>query len=176
MNCPRTGKPMIEVDVAGVKVDVSTGCGGIWFDNFELQKFDEKHESAGEELIRISEQYRNDDIDTSRRINSPRHPDVVMMRHFFSTKMKVEIDECPQCGGVWLDPGELQKIRDLFKDESEKNAAADAHFTELMNSSEMIAIKQKGEEDLAKAKRFSRMFKFLCPSAYIPGKQDWGAF
>ena len=31
MKCPRTGKDMIEVEIDGVKVDVSTGCGGVFF-------------------------------------------------------------------------------------------------------------------------------------------------
>ena len=35
MNCPRTGKEMVEVEIDGVKVDVSTGCGGVFFDNFD---------------------------------------------------------------------------------------------------------------------------------------------
>jgi len=24
--------------------------------------------------------------------------------------------------------------------------------------------------------KISNMFRFICPSYYIPGKQDWGAF
>jgi hypothetical protein len=43
-----------EITVSDVAVDVcKDGCGGIWFDNFELKKFDEPHESASEELLDI---------------------------------------------------------------------------------------------------------------------------
>ncbi|MGK7872256.1 MAG: zf-TFIIB domain-containing protein [Xenococcaceae cyanobacterium] len=173
MECPRTGKPMIEVDINGVKIDVSTGCGGIWFDKFEFQKFDEPHESAGEQLIEISEKYRNDDIDCEKRLQSPRHPDVTMMRYYFSVKRKIEIDECPQCGGIWLDSGELQQIRELFPSSEAKNQAADEYFEQLFSSPEIIAMKERSETDLQKAKRFAHMFHFLCPSYYIPRKQDW---
>jgi Zn-finger nucleic acid-binding protein len=32
-------------------------------------------------------------------------------RHFFSAKRRVEVDQCPNCGGYWLDAGELALIR-----------------------------------------------------------------
>ena len=32
LKCPRTGQPMVEVEIDGILVDVSTGCGGVWFD------------------------------------------------------------------------------------------------------------------------------------------------
>lgn len=176
MNCPRTGKPMEEVEISGVKVDVSTGCGGIWFDNFELKKFDEPFESAGEQLSAVSQKYCNDNVDVSPRLNCPQHSDCVMMRHSFSVKQAVDVDECPQCGGIWLDPGELEKIRQLFPSEEAKNAAADEMFGKMFQSPEIQAMKQKSAADLQKARRFARMFRFICPSNYIPGKQDWGAF
>ena len=176
MNCPRTGKPMEEIEIGGVKVDVSTGCGGIFFDNFELKKFDEPFEAPGEQLIAASQKYSDESVDTSPRINCPHHPDCVMMRHSFSVKQAVEIDECPQCGGIWLDPGELGKVRALFPSEEAKSRAADEMFEKMFQSPEMQAMKSKSDADLAKAKRFARMFRFICPSNYIPGKQDWGAF
>lgn len=176
MNCPRTGKPMEEVEIGGVKVDISTGCGGVFFDNFELKKFDEPFEAAGEQLIAASQKYYDPSVDTSPRIHCPKHPDVVMMRHSFSVKRAVEIDECPECGGIWLDPGELAKIRELFPSEEAKNEAADEMFEQMFQSPEMSAMKAKSDADLAKAKRFAGMFRYICPSNYIPGKQDWGAF
>ena len=34
-----------------------------------------------------------------------------LKRHFFSAKKRVEVDQCPNCGGYWLDAGELEAIR-----------------------------------------------------------------
>jgi hypothetical protein len=31
-------------------------------------------------------------------------------------------------------------------------------------------------EDLRKARRIAHAFRFICPSYYIPGEQDWGRF
>ena len=46
------------------------------------------------------------------------------MRHFFSPKRRVEVDECPNCGGYWLDAGELAAIQgERDSVEGEKKAA-----------------------------------------------------
>ncbi len=177
MLCPRTGEPMKEVEIGGVKVDVSMGCGGVWFDNFELQKFDEQHESAGDELIKIMEQFHNPDVDTEAKIQCPRCESITLMRRFFSVKRHVAIDECAQCGGVWLDTGELLTIRKQYPTEEERNKAASAYIEDIFkNDPQIQAMKAEQQESLTKAKRFARMFRFICPSNYIPGDQDWGAF
>ena len=47
-----------------------------------------------------------------------------MMLHFFSVKQQVQVDECPSCAGIWLDCGELLRIRSEFKTEDERKQAA----------------------------------------------------
>ena len=47
-----------------------------------------------------------------------------MARRHWSVRYEVEIDECPTCGGIWLDAGELAAIRALFATEEERRAAA----------------------------------------------------
>lgn len=176
MKCPRTGAELKEVEIAGVKIDISEACGGVWFDNYEFKKFDEVHEAAGEMLIDLMAKYQNDDIDLSKRLNSPRHPEVVMMRYYFSSKRQVEIDECPKCGGIWLDAGELLHIRELFPTEASRKEAGKAFVDDFFNNSGFQEELQQSEEAKQKARRFANMFRWLCPSNYIPGKQDWGAF
>ena len=124
-------------------VDVCRGgCGGIWFDKFELNKFDEPHESAGEELLEI-EQDESIIVDHTKRFKCPRCDDVVMMRHFFSVKKDVEVDECPGCGGFWLDAGELGKIRGLFNTEEERHKAAKEYFSKVFGG-ELSAMENRG--------------------------------
>lgn len=33
------------------------------------------------------------------------------MRHYYSKKRGVVVDECPNGGGFWLDAGELEQVR-----------------------------------------------------------------
>lgn len=175
MNCPACGNVLQAITVSDIAVDVCEGgCGGIWFDNFELKKFDEPHESAGQELLDI-EQNQSITVDRSKRLKCPKCDDVVMMRHFFSVKKEVEVDECPGCGGFWLDAGELCKIRSLFDTEQEREKAAEEYFSEIFGG-EIAAMEAGDQAKLDKVRKISNMFRFICPSYYIPGKQDWGAF
>ena len=128
---------MEEVTINGVELNISPACGGIWFDNWELEKFDEAHEIAGDELIELVEKYSKPGADLlDRRLNSPRAEGVVMMRRFFGTRRKVEIDECPATGGIWLDAGELAAIRTAYPTEAERKAAASAFVSEMLASKE----------------------------------------
>jgi len=94
-------------------VDICQSCAGIWFDRFELSKVDEAHELLGEFLLHDSIPSERVLVATSSRLQCPRDTDVVMMRRSFSPGRPVMIDECPACGGVWLDADELSEIRGL---------------------------------------------------------------
>lgn len=175
MKCPVCDCMMEEVVIEGIAVDVcKQGCGGLWFDNFELQKVDEPHESAGESLLQIATG-KNAEIDHSQRRKCPKCEDAIMMRHFFSVKKEVEVDECPNCGGFWLDSGELGRIRSQYASEEERKEAAKAYFENIFGD-ELKRMQAESQEKLEKAKKIANMFRFICPTYYIPGKQDWGAF
>ena len=112
MNCPACSQELTETQVGAVVVDVCHGgCGGIWFDLFELQRVDEQHEAAGEPLLNIPRDPALQ-VDFSRKRACPRCEGIKLKRHFFSAKRRVEVDHCPNCGGYWLDAGELEKIRE----------------------------------------------------------------
>ena len=174
MKCPRCSNELTEVTAGTTVVEVcKNGCGGLFFDNFELERFDEQHENA-EDLLNMKPT-EGVNINTEERIKCPKCADITMMRHFFSMKKEVELDECPSCGGVWLDNGELENLRSQFKTESERHQATDKYFDQMFAPA-LKAAEAKNKAKLEKARRFAGMFRFLCPSAYIPGKQDWGAF
>jgi uncharacterized protein len=98
-----------------------------------------------------------------------------MMRHFFSVKKAVELDECAGCAGIWLDTRELANIRSLFNTEEERKEAAENVFADLFGLQLEILAKER-EKNQEKTHRIVKLFKFICPSFYISGKQDWGAF
>ena len=50
-------------------------------------------------------------MDLSRKRECPRCAGIKLHRHFFSAKRRVEVDQCPNCGGYWLDAGELALVR-----------------------------------------------------------------
>ena len=112
MKCPACYNELSELQVGELRVDVChEGCGGIWFDPFELQQVDDAADSAGEPLLEI----RRDEsvqVDPSRKRECPRCQGIKLHRHFFSARRRVQVDQCPNCGGYWLDAGELVLIRE----------------------------------------------------------------
>jgi uncharacterized protein len=121
MKCPACFNPLTEVQVGSLLVDVcQDGCGGIWFDAFELQQVDETGQ-PGEPLLHIR---RNEKIivDPARKRDCPRCAGVKLHRHYFSAKRRVQVDQCPNCAGYWLDAGELAQIREenSFTQEAEQ--------------------------------------------------------
>jgi Zn-finger nucleic acid-binding protein len=175
MECPACDRQLKEMGAGDIVVDVcENGCGGIWFDNYELQKVDEKHESAGEALLDIPRD-PNVKVDYTQKRHCPKCPDQPMIQHFMSIKREIEVDECPACGGLWLDCGELAQFRNQYENEAERKEAAGAYFDEVF-SEDFAALKEEREQKLAAASKFARAFRFICPTYYIPGKQSWGAF
>lgn len=175
MQCPACDNQLSPMEAGGVTVDICKGgCGGIWFDNYEFEKFDEPHETAGESLLNIERRGAVKD-DQAGKHPCPKCDGIVMQRHFVSVKHKVEIDECPMCGGIWLDAGELAETRTLYNTEEERKQAAATYFNDVF-STDLLNLRTESQDKLARAKKFANMFKFITPSYYIPGKQDGGAF
>lgn len=175
MKCPACANDLTAKKVGEITVDVcENGCGGLWFDGHELKRVDEKHETAGEALLQIKRK-PGISVDYSQKRYCPRCDDVVMMKHFMSVKREVEVDECGNCGGFWLDAGELGQIRNQFTTEADREKAAGTYFSETFGE-ELQKMLEESREKAERAHSIAKMFRFLCPSYYIPGKQKWGAF
>jgi uncharacterized protein len=111
MKCPACYNTLTQVQVGTLTVDAcQEGCGGIWFDAFELERVDEEAEATGEPLLSLHRDERVV-VDASRKRDCPRCDGVRLHRHFFSARRRVQVDQCPNCGGYWLDAGELSAIR-----------------------------------------------------------------
>src|SRR5579864_8935754 len=110
MTCPACCRALTQLQAHAIVVDACQGgCGGTWFDGRELQAVEYSGEDPGP-LLEIDRDPAVM-VDPAKRLQCPRCEGVVMMRHFDSVKHLVTLDECPQCGGFWLDHGELAKLR-----------------------------------------------------------------
>jgi len=170
MKCPACEASLKEVVAGGVTVDICReGCGGIWFDAFELQKMDEQSENAGTELLELK---KGVILHRNKRV-CPRCQKT-MVQHFFSACSAIQVDECPGCAGMWLDAGELAAIRNEYASEKERRTKADEFLHEVMKPFQSEAVAEHFKTD--SRKKFARAWRFLCPSYYMPGKQEGGAF
>ena len=79
----------------------------------------------------------------------------------------VEIDECYSCGGVFLDAGELKKIREQYKDSETIKAEIDGILSSVHMDIKSISeldegMKEKYEQGARKrADKMSKLFKFI---------------
>lgn len=108
--CPACGNKMLKVNLpnVGFTIDICTeGCGGILFDNRELEIVC-KSEEISEKII----QYLDN--------NSFKCPDTKQVRicPVCNTNMVktggatgLEIDVCNSCGSVFLDSNELKRLK-----------------------------------------------------------------
>lgn len=112
INCPACDKEMTKIFIndAGINIDVCLdGCGGILFDNRELEKFDDVSENADEILEALKgktfESVPQEEVRICTICNTP-------MVKQGAGRGGVEIDVCNNCGAKFLDYGELEKIRE----------------------------------------------------------------
>lgn len=107
--------PACNLDLSPITVDCfdiaacRTGCGGVWLDGFAYRKI---------RLAPLPTQTRLAELNQSVRCQAGPFPKrtcpacatVIMMRHLAKPGSVVEVDECCQCGGIWLDGNELAQI------------------------------------------------------------------
>lgn len=107
MNCPACQGPLRQKSAGGMTLDICYGgCGGIWFDQTELERTDPRAS------ISLHTVWRDPNIKvslTQPRL-CPRCPGQALERKVFSELVHVEVDQCPNCGGLWLDEGEFTRI------------------------------------------------------------------
>lgn len=137
MECPACGKTLVPVAAGDIEVDVCRdGCGGVWFDRDEILKFDEPHEFATSEVLKSAEEHAGVKIDPAMRKHCPRCAGEPLVRQFFDIKNEVQIDQCWNCAGIWLDPGEINTIRNQYQTFEERAQAVNAYADRVLHSAE----------------------------------------
>ena len=107
MKCPACKSNLREKGAGGITLDICYGgCGGIWFDKSELENVSARAATTLHSIWQVP--VSNVKLTDPRMC--PRCPEQVLDRKWFSPAEKVEIDECPKCGGIWLDAGEFSRI------------------------------------------------------------------
>jgi Zn-finger nucleic acid-binding protein len=167
MKCPVCSKEMVPENF-GINVDVcENGCKGIWLDHDELQNLDENNEGLGEAL-RAALNYPRVNDENRGQLLCPKC-NIPMQTHKYKRSKEVNIDECYNCGGFFLDSGELKEIRDTYMSDQEVHD----YMQKLING---IPEYQKEQADLKKLERreeaINRFTKFLRISYWLGKGKD----
>ena len=110
--CPACKNKMKKffIKTANISLDICIdGCGGIFFDNQEIKKFDEHNENI-DEILEILSNKTYQPVNENQKRTCP-YCESIMVKHGTSVKQLVEIDECYTCGGIFLDYKELETMR-----------------------------------------------------------------
>jgi Zn-finger nucleic acid-binding protein len=97
--CPRCMEEMWIVERKGQKLDTCIRCRGIWFDVSELDSV-LGGEGRVELLAGIKPSIRGE------KLECPACRGYMEPKDIFG----VFVDICPDCGGIWMDAGETEKI------------------------------------------------------------------
>jgi Zn-finger nucleic acid-binding protein len=91
-----------------------------------------------------------------------------MMRRYFSSTSKIEIDVCPQSGGIWLDAGELKKIREAYRDEKQRLEKGEAFVDQNLEDAGFKLMNANSTAEAQQMQNMTRVLRFLMPSSYLP--------
>jgi Zn-finger nucleic acid-binding protein len=166
MHCPACHAELSPVTLAGVTLDAcQRGCGGIWFDRGEL-KFDPRAALLDQWLDELSAGH-SVHVDPTPPRHCPRCANSVLVRHFSSATRAVTIDECPTCAGVWLDSGELERIRSERVPAEDRRRAVVRVFEERAIDDRMALIAEQLDMSAPYATWRSRVASSVIAALYL---------
>lgn len=158
LKCPACGKDMEKVFIPnlGINLDICTdGCGGIYFDNREFERFDEKDEDISKILEKISgKEFAS--VDQSQTRICP-NCGTKMVKNSSSIHKKIEVDDCYSCGGKFLDNNELQKIREEY-DTAEQRDEDILKFVYQEVGRELADVDQRYSETITNRTKIQSIF------------------
>lgn len=147
--CPTCATDLKVKQLGEIQVDIcEESCGGIWFDDLEIKKFDDSDETPGEALLSTIPRGATREKQSTAPRPCPKCMGEMLFRRFYDVQNQVEVDQCLKCSGIWLDPGELSQIRSQFKTEAERYAAADAYLDKQLEHN-LAALHAEHNRNLA---------------------------
>ena len=148
MQCPSCLGELDRMIAGDIELDAcKNGCGGVWFDRDELLKFDEPHEFPTHEIIELAKKKEHVKVDSTKQKKCPKCQNEVLVRQFLDIKNTLEMDQCWNCSGVWLDVGEINALRGQFKTMEERSKAVNAYVDSVLSETK-ASLKSNTEQQL----------------------------
>ena len=106
--------PVIGTGTVGfisLEVAQCESCAGIWFKEGTLERYLREHGDRLPETPMLPSRLREFD---EKLANCPACKKA-MDKDFVRTRPEVRVDHCEDCGGYWLDDGEIQRLTEAGK-------------------------------------------------------------
>lgn len=142
MKCLNCGREMVNYEVHKISgklsYDLCESCGGLWLDRGELDRMAFKVQGdiefcSEEEVGKISESVKK----------CPRCNELPLHKVKFLGCSNIVLDHCSNCGGFWLDGGELQQIDDYL---AKTMPVKGKGFSEVLAHTHLPFIKRDSKE------------------------------
>ena len=119
MRCPHCRSTLRPLQYEGIEIETCPSCKGEWVDAKELGhivrtrevRFDEHQRRAIAESTTITGVKLND---VDRDLHCPKCDGTTDSVNY-GGDTGIIIDKCTECGGIWLDAGELEKIQKVVE-------------------------------------------------------------
>jgi Zn-finger nucleic acid-binding protein len=106
---------MTEVALDGVLIDRCDTCGGVWLDDGEAEALAKKDPTPQDELkmvkLKLLRQWKTGGVDPKEVERTCPRCDKNMQRVNYKDIPGLQVERCPSHCGMYLDKGELEKVR-----------------------------------------------------------------
>ncbi len=157
--CPACKKNLVTVTISEIEIEACmNGCGGIWFDAAEIFRFTASGtaDNGDNNLQKLLEFKPSPDTENREKLTCMKCG-IKMRRHEYREGSGIFVDECYDCGSIWLDGGELGAILDnpavKLSNKEREDMAKD-----LKKKLEMEKINRAAEEERRRRNRRSMPF------------------
>ncbi|MGA8020570.1 MAG: zf-TFIIB domain-containing protein [Desulfobacterales bacterium] len=159
MNCPKCNQPMENKRMGDVAIDECRKCRGIWFDPGEIDDVKDRIEPEFRwmdfELWRAQAEFKVE-FDP---LSCPRCRDVALTAVTEKDSTTV-VRFCTECGGTWLNVGDLAKIIEALNTELDRRTASDYFKESLKQAAELITGKKDPISEWKDLKVVLRLLKY----------------
>ncbi len=163
ISCPACGNEMKKIffEEINANIDIcADGCGGIFFDNRELKVLN-KNADQVDEILKSLEGKEFEKVDDSKERTCPACGARMVKNKANNEDVKdndfIVIDECYQCGGKFLDHGELERFKHTKAVKVDEKKPADIQYL----YSQVGLANDSIEKDIAKASPLQKFFTKL---------------
>lgn len=131
-----------------IKIDQCPFCGGIWFDQYELFQIPENEASK---IDKVNEPLLKENLSLVRNLFCPKDGSRLMLLEDYNIPRDLHIDQCPTCGGIWLNKGEFIKYKEGIKKLKSKKPnpkvqkLINSYLSDNSSKTETLALGKVGE-------------------------------
>lgn len=148
--CPDCQIALETKDFHNVKLDACPRCAGIFFDEGELNAL----RLDGNSVLTEVEDAIAPSVDVVEFTEPTRHCPTChtgMDKYRYLYNSPVMLDSCSKCGGVWVQNGELEQMRQILDQNAMRDTAVPTK----------AQVQLRSEAQISRAKRVERVFRFL---------------